>query len=125
MIISLCCIFSLNICFDTSYAMAAPDPVPSELPELPRDGQVDDDVLHEPIFNPEKKKQDNNKIGAKMKSVFVQLFCGAALVVLIIFCGSFVWFANLQRRGNERRKKQSANANVINAVDNFARHRIK
>lgn len=125
LLLSIFCIFSFNTCFNINYVMAAPDAVQQELPELPMDGHVDDDVLHEPIFTPEKKKKDTNKIGFKMKSILVQTLCGVALVIVIIFCGSFVWFANLQRRGNARRKKQSANENVINAVDNFARRRIK
>ncbi|MCR4881714.1 MAG: hypothetical protein K6A44_07175 [bacterium] len=125
LLLSIFCIFSFNTCFKINYVAAAPEPTQQELPELPMDGQVDDDVLREPIFNPEKKKKEPNKIGLKMKSILVQLLCGIALVVVIVFCGSFVWFANLQRRGNERRKKQSANTNVIDAVDNFARRRIK
>ena len=124
-ILSIFCIFSFNICFDTGYAQAAPDPVTKELPELPMDGKVDNDVLREPIFNSDKKKQEPNKVTVKIKSIILQIIGGAALLVIIIFCGSFIWFANLQRKRDDRRKKQGANSNVIDAVDNFARHRIK
>ena len=124
-ILSIFCIFSFNMCFDTNYAQAAPDVITKELPELPMDGKVDNDVLREPIFNADKKQKEPNKVTVKIKSIILQLIGGAALLVIIIFCGSFIWFANLQRKRDDRRKKQGANSNVIDAVDNFARHRIK
>ena len=124
-ILSVFCIFSFNTCFNINYVSAAPETAQQELPELPMDGHVDDDVLHEPIFNPEKKKKEPSKLGTKMKSIFVQVLSGVALVLVIVFCGSFVWFANIQRKRDERRKKQGVDTNVIDAVDNFARHRIK
>ena len=124
-ILTIFCIFSFNTCFMTEYAFAEPEVPNKELPELPMDGKVDDDVLKEPIFNTETKKTKQNKVTVKIKSIFLRLLGGAALLVVVIFCVSFVWFANLQRSRNSRKKKQNIDSNVIDAVDNFARHRIK
>ncbi len=122
---SIFCIFSFNTCFITERVSAAPEDTAKELPELPMDGKVDDDILREPIFSPEKKKPEQNKVAIKAKSLFFQIVGGAALLVIIIFCGSFIWFANLQRRRDSRRKKYENDSNVIDAIDNFARHRIR
>ena len=124
-IFSIICIFSFNTCFLTQNVSAATETASPEIPELPMDGKVDDDVLREPIFNPEKKKPEQNKVAIKAKSIFFQVVGGAALLVIVIFCGSFIWFANLQRRRDSRRKKFENDANVIDAIDNFARHRIR
>lgn len=125
-LLSIFCVFSFNICFDTNHVMAATDEIQQELPELPMDGKVDEDVLNEPIFTPEKnKKSESSKLAVSIKSLFVYIICGAALLVLAIFCFSFVILPNLQRRRDAQRKSQGANSNVIDAVDNFARHRIK
>ena len=125
-LLSIYCVFSFNICFDTNHVMAATDEIQQELPELPMDGKVDEDVLNEPIFTPEKnKKSEPSKLAVSIKSLFVYIICGAALLVLAIFCFSFVILPNLQRRRDAQRKSQGANSKVIDAVDNFARHRIK
>lgn len=127
-LLTIFCIFSFNACFNVGSAIAEPQAAQAagELPELPMDGQVDDDVLREPIFTPENKKEKKgNKVTVKIKSIFLRLVGGAALLVIVIFCGSFIWFANLQRSRNSRKKKLSADSNIIDAVDNFARHRIK
>ena len=125
-LLTVFCIFSFSTCFIVNQASAEPPAIQEELPELPMDGQVDDDVLKEPIFTPENKKENkSNKVTVKIKSIFLRLVGGAALLVIVIFCGSFIWFANLQRSRNSRKKKQSVDSNIIDAVDNFARHRIK
>ena len=123
---SIFCVFSFNICFDTNQVMAVPDEIPKELPELPKDGQVDEDILNEPIFTPEKEKKSNaNKFAFNIKGLILQILLGAALLVVVIFTTSFIWISNAQRLKEAKRKKQGANTNVIDAVDNFARHRIK
>ena len=118
-------IFSLNFCFRVESVIAVPDVQQETLPELPMDGQVDDDVLSEPVFSPEKKKHEKSKTVTTIRTVVVRVIGGAALLAVIIFCASFVFAANVQRKNEAKRKKQSANENVINAVDNFAKHRIK
>lgn len=124
-ILVIFCIFSFNTCFKVEAAVTVPETQQEVLPELPMDGQVDDDVLKEPVFNAEKKKPEKNEVASIIKTVILWGLTGAALLALIIFCVSFVPAANVQRKNEAQRKKLGANANVIDAVDNFARHRIK
>ena len=127
-LLSIFCVFSFNLCFDTNHVMAANDEIQQEIPELPMDGKVDEDVLNEPIFTPDKdKKPEPSKFAVSIKTIILYVLGGAALAVLAIFCFSFpfVFVPKLRQRKEAQRKKRGANANVIDAVDNFARHRIK
>ena len=127
-LLSIFCVFSFNLCFDTNHVMAANDEIQQEIPELPMDGKVDEDVLNEPIFTPDKdKKPEAGNFAVSIKTIILYVLCGAALAVLAVFCFSFpfVFVPKLRQRKEAQRKKRGANANVIDAVDNFARHRIK
>ncbi len=127
-LLSIFCVFSFNLCFNTNHVMAVNDEIQQELPELPMDGKVDEDVLNEPIFTPDKdKKNEQGNLAVNIKTIILYVLCGAALAVLAIFCFSFpfVFVPKLRQRKEAQRKKRGANANVIDAVDNFARHRIK
>ena len=125
LILAVLCVFSLNFCFKVSSFAAPEAPINKELPELPMDGKVDDDILREPIFDAEKKQPKKNKFLFKVGNAFLRVLLGAALLVVAIFCCSFVWFVNLKRKKDAQRRKQSSASNVIDAIDNFARHRIK
>ena len=125
-LLSVFCVFSFSFCFDTNYTMAVSEEVPKELPELPEDGQVDEDILNEPIFTPEKeKKQESGKFAVNIKDWVLKLLLGALLLVIVVFTASFIWISNVQRINEAKRKKHGADTNVIDAIDNFARHRIK
>ena len=93
--------------------------------EVPDISLQTDDVLDKPVF--EEKQQPNkvNKITSKISSVVLNVLGFILLSFVAIICLLFIVVANKQHRAEKRRKKLSANANVVNAVDNFARHRIK
>ncbi len=127
-LLSIFCVFSFNLCFDTNHVMAANDEIQQELPELPMDGKVDEDVLNEPIFTPDKdKKPAPNKFAVSVKSIVLYVLGGAALILVIVSCFSFplILVPKLRQQRDARRKRQGADTNIIDAVDNFARHRIK
>ena len=123
-ILILFCIFSFNTCFQVNPILAKEEP----LPELPLDVELNeqsDDILDQPVFQDENKKIENKGAKHRLSSIFIKILGGFLLLLVVIICGSFIWIANLQRQREKRRKKQSANANVINAVDNFARRKLK
>ena len=122
-ILVMLCIFSFNTFFNTqtssakSYNIIAVSTTTID--------QQPEDVLERPVFEPEKKQPKVKKITGKLSSLIIKIFGGILLCLVIIICLSFIWFANLQKQRDKKKKRLSANANVINAVDNFAKHRIK
>jgi len=121
----LFCLISFNTCFQANYVLAedtyvqeaALEPVPKEL--------VGDDALNEPIFPEAKQKSEKKEAASKISSIIIKIVAGLILSVVVILCLSFIWLAKIQRENKSKRKKQSTNENVINAIDDFARHRIK
>ena len=120
----ICCIFSFNF---NMHSYAANAEVKTEqakdLPDLPVNNTQAEDVLSEPVFNEKEEKAE--KTPNKVTGVIVKIIGAVCLFFVFLFCCSFIWFANLQRKREAKRKKQSVSTNVIDAVDNFARHRIK
>ncbi len=84
-----------------------------------------DDVLDKPIFDEKKPQSKTSKITGKLSSWVIKIVGLACILLIAAFCLFFIVLANKQRQQEMRKKKMSANANVINAIDNFARHRIK
>ena len=124
-ILIIFCIFSFNICFQVNsvYAqnVAIEDVIDPNLAE-PQDG----DVLEKPVFDENEVQQTSkNKIKGSLFSLIIKIFGGILLTLVVIICLSFIWVANLQRKKEKTKKQVGADINVINAVDNFARHRIK
>ena len=123
-ILFMFCIFSFNACFNVQKVQALPFNKQEQTTQAVVEKQAED-VLEKPVFEPEKQQTQTKKITSKLSSIIIKIFGGVLLFLVIIICLSFIWFANIQRRSEKRKKRMSADENVINAVDNFARHRIK
>lgn len=126
-ILLIFCIFSFNTCFQVAPTIAAPE-VKQELPKLPASDKVAQDVLTEPALGEDEQLMDADFVKtlyAKMRTYAVQILSGFALLVIIMFCISYVWYSGRQRKRDFKRKQISSDSNVIEAVENFARHRIK
>lgn len=125
-LIAIICIFSFNCCFLTNLVNANPATSPqTELVQKIANNTPDKvDVLDEPVFQDD-NAQKKQKFTGKLSSIIIKIFGGALLLLVVVICLSFILVANEQRRREKRKKKLGANSNVINAVDNFAKHRIK
>lgn len=124
-ILLMFCIFSFSTCFNEQYVTALPFDNQEQTTQAVAEKQSTDDVLEKPVFEPEKKQTQTKQITSKLSSIVIKIFGGTLLLLVVIICLSFIWVANIQRRNEKRKKRMSADGNVINAVDNFARHRIK
>lgn len=117
------CIFSFNpncnIPFSITPAIAettiAQDNLDSSL----------EDILNKPVFQEEQKPSNAKQFTGKLSSIIIKIFGGILLLLVGLICLSFIWFANLQRKKDKKRKKTGLDSNVIDAVENFAKLRIK
>ncbi len=124
-ILMILCIFSFNTCFQINSVQAEPTSVAQAVDNTILDTKNAEDILEKPVFEPETQQTKNTMLKGKLSSLIIKVFGGVLLFLVVIICLSFIWFANLQRKKEKRQRRMSADANVINAVDNFARHRIK
>ncbi len=123
-ILLMFCVLSFNTCFNEQQIKALPFGNNEQTTQVAVEKQAED-VLEKPVFEHEKKQPQAKKFTGKLSSIVIKIFGGVLLFLVIVICLSFIWVANLQRKNEKRKKRMSADANVINAVDNFARHRIK
>lgn len=124
-ILIIFCIFSFNTSFFISPTFAENAAV-NEVIDTALVNADKEDLLDQPVFEEEQAPPPiMNKFVGKLSSLIINILGGILLLVVVIICLSFIWFTNLQRKQEKKKKYQAANSNVINAVDNFARHRIK
>ena len=118
------CIFSFNLCFQINSVCAQNVAMEDVInPDLV---QQDGDVLEKPVFDEnEIPPPPSKKITGSLFSLIIKIFGGLLLTLVVIICLSFIWVANIQRKKEKSKKQVGADINVINAVENFARHRIK
>ena len=119
------CIFSFNINFFVDEVWANPIEVEQIVEQVAAQPPAQTDVLEEPVFEEEQEVSTKQKITGRLSSIIIKAFGGFILLIVVVICLSFIFIANEQRRREKNKKKISANSNVINAVDNFAKHRIK
>lgn len=117
------CIFSYNLNYNIPFSIT---PAIAET-TLTQDNQKtsQEDILDKPIFQEEQKLSTAKQFSGKLSSIIIKIFGGVLLLLVGIICLSFIWFANLQRKKDKKRKKTGFDSNVINAVENFAKLRIK
>ena len=92
--------------------------------EIPGVSLQTDDVLDQPVFDEKKQPNKVNQVTSKISSFVLNILGFILLSFVAIICLLFVVVAHKQHKADKRRKKLSANSNIVNAVDNFARHRI-
>jgi len=123
-------VFTVSTTFNVSEVMATNNTgikqeLQNEIPETIATNQTDD-VLDAPIFTDDSQQQtQKNKLSNKISSIIIRILGGICLLLIATICLFFIVIANKQRQNELKRKQMSANSNVINAVDNFARHRIR
>lgn len=115
--------FNVNEVFATNNTDIKQE-VQNEIPEKLATNQVDD-VLEKPIFQDEMQQPQENKLKNKISSIIIRIIGGVLLLLIATICLLFIVVANKQRQNELKRRQMSSNSNVINAVDNFARHRIR
>ena len=121
-------IFTFNTHFNTNSVFAEVNETNNEIIQENTEATFNpstDDVLDKPIFNNDKKQPKKKDIKTKISSYIIKTFGFILLAFVAAICLLFIVIANKQRQAEKRRKKMSANANVISAVDNFAKHRIQ
>ena len=117
-------VFVTSTTFNVAEVSATTDIAQNEITET-FDKSTSDDILEKPIFQEEAQQPAKNKLSSKISSIIIRIIGGFCLLLVATICLLFIVIANKQRQNELKRKHMSANSNVINAVDNFARHRIR
>ena len=117
-------VFVTSTTFNVAEVSATTDVLQNEITET-FDKSGSDDILEKPIFQEDAQQPAKNKLSSKISSIIIRIIGGFCLLLVATICLLFIVIANKQRQNELKRKHMSANSNVINAVDNFARHRIR